>query len=365
VGSSSGPSGSATWKTNQAINNGFAWATWDAGTHYVATDPWDNAGNAVACAPPTQTNTCLTFRLTRPDWPQYRQNARHTGFNPFETSITTRNAGRLKRRCTFANSGIVSPASVYDQVAYVGSTDGKVYAIDSHCKQKWAFKTGGPVVSTPDVTDDVVYVGSSDGSIYALRMSTGALLWRTQTGGKVQSSPVLSNGVVYVGSSDHRLYAINFTNGSVLWSYLTGGSNDVLSRRRPVSGVRRLWRRQGVRDNDGRRAQVELRDWRSCEVIPGDSWRAGVCRLRGQELYALGELTGTKIWSFATEGKIDSSPAVSGRLVFVGSADKKLYAVGTQVGHKVWARSTGRSITSDPGCREWSALYRHARQFCA
>ena len=45
----------------------------------------------------------------------------------------------------------------------------------------------------------VVYVGSYDGKVYALNAATGALEWSYATGSEEDSSPVVVNGVVYVG----------------------------------------------------------------------------------------------------------------------------------------------------------------------
>src|SRR5437899_13665 len=41
----------------------------------------------------------------------------------------------------------------------------------------WSFRTGGNVDSSPTVVNGVVYVGSEDGRVYALNASTGAKVW--------------------------------------------------------------------------------------------------------------------------------------------------------------------------------------------
>ena len=68
----------------------------------------------------------------------------------------------------------------------------------------------------------MVYVGSTDGKVYALKASTGVLLWSYTTGGEVDSSPAVANGVVYFGSWDYNVYALNASTGALLWSYATG-----------------------------------------------------------------------------------------------------------------------------------------------
>ena len=77
----------------------------------------------------------------------------------------------------------------------------------SNGKLIWNYTTGGEVASSPAVADGVVYVGSYDGKVYALDAMTGAFIWSYATGGMVVSSPAVANNVVYVGSYNHVLYA--------------------------------------------------------------------------------------------------------------------------------------------------------------
>jgi outer membrane protein assembly factor BamB len=53
-----------------------------------------------------------------------------------------------------------------------------------------------------------VYIGSDDGKIYAVDAASGQELWDITTGDSVTSSPAIANGILYVGSDDGKLYAI-------------------------------------------------------------------------------------------------------------------------------------------------------------
>jgi len=79
------------------------------------------------------------------------------------------------------------------------------------------------VVSSPAVADNVVYVGSNDGNVYALNATTGAFIWNYTTGNSVFSSAAVADGIVYVGSNDGNVYALNATTGIQVWVYTTGG----------------------------------------------------------------------------------------------------------------------------------------------
>jgi outer membrane protein assembly factor BamB len=56
----------------------------------------------------------------------------------------------------------------------------------------------------------------------------------------------------------------------------------------------------------------------------------------------------TEIWQFATGGAVSSSPAVSGRVVYVGSDDKNVYAIDAVTGKEKWRFITGGAVTSSP-----------------
>ncbi|MFC0515011.1 PQQ-binding-like beta-propeller repeat protein [Mucilaginibacter angelicae] len=57
---------------------------------------------------------------------------------------------------------------------------------------------------------------------------------------------------------------------------------------------------------------------------------------------------GSLKWKFATKGKIFSSPAVAGGMVYIGSEDHNLYAVDLQSGKQVWKFTTGGAVSSSP-----------------
>ena len=63
--------------------------------------------------------------------------------------------------------------------------------------------------SSPAIgADGTVYIGSSDGRVYALDGSSGSLKWSYATGAQVWSSPAIgADGTVYVGSEGGKLYA--------------------------------------------------------------------------------------------------------------------------------------------------------------
>lgn len=96
-----------------------------------------------------------------------------------------------------------------EELVYVGSHDGNVYAVDRQSgDRRWAFETSGRVDSSPAVADGGLYVGSADGNVYGLDAETGDRLWAFKSGKAVISSPAVVDGTVYVGSTDGTVYAL-------------------------------------------------------------------------------------------------------------------------------------------------------------
>ncbi|PNV31908.1 hypothetical protein C1708_05930 [Streptomyces sp. DH-12] len=195
---------------------------------------------------------------------------------------------------------VQSSPAVAGGVVYVGSGDGKLYAVDAATgEEHWSFATGewdasspsdSAVKSSPAVADGVVYVGSQNKKLYAVDAATGKKRWSFATGGEVYSSPAVAGGVVYVGSRDEKLYAVDAATGDERWSFATGDRVD--SSPTVTKGV----------------------------VYVGSS---------NDKLYAVDAATGDERWSFATDFHVESSPTVADGVVYIGSYDAHLYAVKT------------------------------------
>src|SRR5207248_1805767 len=141
----------------------------------------------------------------------------------------------------------LSSPAVVNGVVYIGSLDGKLYAVDAASGARlWTATTGRAITSSPTVAGNgFAYAGSTDDKLYAFSAagSTGCsgtartcppLCTSTSASGITGSSPAVVNGVVYIGSFDFKLYAFDATGSSgcsgtpktctPLWTATTGGS---------------------------------------------------------------------------------------------------------------------------------------------
>ncbi len=167
---------------------------------------------------------------TPKDWSMF-------GADPTHSCSGNGPVGNLTEQWSF-NTGaqVISPVTVVDGTAYVGSTNGNIYALDANTGTEiWNFTTGYQVRSEVAVVNGKLYTGADDGNIYCLNAETGQKVWETSAGGETisnvgggifppaRSSPIVVNGKVYVGSLDGNLYCLNAKSGTVLWKFQTGG----------------------------------------------------------------------------------------------------------------------------------------------
>jgi len=132
-----------------------------------------------------------------------------------------------------ALAAVSGAAVVSGNTAFVGSFDGRLYAVDlADGKDRWPpFKTEGLVRSAPRVAviqllnnQSFVFFGSDDGRAYCLDAATGELRWKSARVGALAASPAVTPDVVYVAGDDEHLRALAVTDGRELWSLKLGGA---------------------------------------------------------------------------------------------------------------------------------------------
>src|SRR5439155_2770538 len=152
------------------------------------------------------------------DWPMFQHDAGHSG-----SIVSPAPFSNHKLATGSARGGVRASMATKSPYLYaVGSS--LVYSLNaSTLASVWQTTIGVNLASSPAVSGGIVYVGSSDGKLYALSASTGQILWSftTTAGMAVVSSPVVRNGVVFVGSDDAKVYAISASSHKLVWSFPT------------------------------------------------------------------------------------------------------------------------------------------------
>jgi len=121
------------------------------------------------------------------------------------------NDGTLARRLEFPRGILSSPAVGADGTVYVGTLDGKLYAVDPDTgDNKWQFKADGSYLIGSPTVDGAgdIWFGDSDGILYRVAPS-GRELWRFAAGSNIASAPAIGDdGKIYLTSYDSTLYAL-------------------------------------------------------------------------------------------------------------------------------------------------------------
>ena len=305
------------------------------------------------------------------DVAMFRGDAAHAGV--YDASPGQALGGLAWRFMT--DGDVISSPTVIGQTVYVGSGDGRLYALDRNTgTQRWAFDAGNAIPSSPAVGAGGVYVGTRDGQFVAVDATTGRERWRFKTGplmpwpwghesGDVYtSSPAFVDGVVYVGAGDGRVYAVDAASGKERWHAATTGR----VRSSPAVDESRVY----VGSADGRvyafdRATGALRWKFDTEGVKLESKNFGYDRRTVQSspavvdgtvfvgardgwLYAIDAATGAERWRFDHKiSWVNTSPAVVDGVVYAGSSDGQfVHAVDGASGKELWRTTTGTTWSS-------------------
>ena len=211
---------------------------------------------------------------------------------------------------------IVGSVVLYGDTLFVGSTDGRLYALslDLKLKEGWPFKTGGKIWSTPVVSDNVVYLASADHNLYAIDAESGNEIWRFETGAAIMSTPLVANAKVYIGGCDRKFYAIEAA---------TEDERRAASQREQGSPT------EASRDSadsvfEGARNWF----WTQALAYNGEIWVGNL----DHKVYVLNaDNVAEEVHDpYPTGGMVYAPPVVLDGLIVVGSQDGKIYAINAE-----------------------------------
>jgi outer membrane protein assembly factor BamB len=258
-------------------------------------------------------------------WPQLGFNAAHTGFNPYETTLSRTTVPHVTQTWIH-NTDVVrndSPSVpvVADGKVFEVDGDGNLVALDASTGlQLWKFPSPSSIpgyYTAPVVANGLVYTFKRSagfptrGSLYALNDATGAIV-RTFPIFET-SSLVYANGVLYTDPAPYNvpMAAYDAATGALLWTANIG-----------------------ILDGDFGFTPPAVADG-EVFLTTSDS--------TGSTLYALGAATGQVMWSRAlgvgfTEG-VSVSPVVAGHTVIIAAHDSHMWALDTATGAVIWQKT--------------------------
>jgi len=286
------------------------------------------------------------------------------GSNDYNITAWNATTGIMLWNFTTADDVGSSPA-VANGIVYVASAnwggitnDVNFYALDAITGQQvWNYSIYSEP-SSPAVVDGVVYVTDLGGNVYALNAASGGKIWSGYTGLMAMgASPAVANGTVYFTGGSFNpnsvtIFALNATDGTTRWQQTYDGwtqSTPAIENDRLF--VTRGYNLTAINAMDGTIIWSNVTDTDPTATIQSSPAVAGGMVYVGSNdgnLYALDAATGIKIWNFTTGGAILSSPAVANGVVYVGSNDDNVYALDAATGAKLWNYTTGGHVESCP-----------------
>jgi outer membrane protein assembly factor BamB len=321
-------------------------------------------------------------------WPLFRGNTLQTGVAPEALSDKLEVLWQFK-----AKDSIESAVAIANGVVYVGSMDEYLYALDLKTgAKKWAYKAGS-IKAAPSFSEGSIYVGNIDGVFHCVDAQTGDKRWTHDGGAEITSGANFAKNAVLFGSGDEMLYCLS-REGKELWKFhVPGGpvlgSPAIVGERTFAAGCdSSLHVIDVVRGTEvgmpldlggqvGATVAVDgdlLFVGTMSNQVLGINWKKGefvwkyepterhqpffsspaltpklvIVGSRDKLIHAIDRTTGREVWTFPTRNKVDSSPVVAGNRVYVGSFDKKLYVLDLATGARVTSFDLGSEIVGSP-----------------
>jgi outer membrane protein assembly factor BamB len=167
----------------------------------------------------------------------------------------------------------------------------------------------------------VAFVGSQDGHVYAVNAATGRRLWKSPNLGLVEAAPSglfakfgAGFDLILVGTRNaagNSLYGLNLANGTQAWKWDNGGNPGSI-------GI--IGSQASITYTSPPRVYFASREGTSPNTV---------------RCLRFTSSSGTLEWSRAL-GDIDGSPTVRGSTVYVGTNDSKVHALDSLNGNSLW-----------------------------
>src|SRR6266536_349123 len=238
----------------------------------------------------------------------------------------------------------------------VGTRDGWLHARDPDGARIWDFEAGGRFEAAPRIDADVAYAGSSDGRLYAVELTTGRLRWKYDAQEEVGTTPVVAAGLVLVMTLQDTLVAVDVKTGAWKWHHrresregftIRGAANVIVSGGLAIGAY-----------SDGTVAALDVVTgtvkWERKVAPAGDFVDVDGLRAEGGRLYAaaysgaiygLDVQTGHQLW----EAKIPAASRLAlggGTLVAVTAT--QVIGIGPQDGTTRWTLPLEGVPAGDP-----------------
>jgi MYXO-CTERM domain-containing protein len=206
-----------------------------------------------------------------------------------------------------------------------------------------SFPGGARVLASPAVADGFLVSVDLAGAVHALAADTGASVWQTAAGSAVQGSPAIVNGRVFVPTVGNKLVALGLADGAPLWTRDLGGM--ILSSPTPIGGdlvlaagfpERRIVRVTAATGEIVWQSPAVMNEFSNTSPAVGGG--LVVVGSNGGHYYAFDAATGALRWDYAADGVVHlAAPLIAGGRVYLagGNDSDRVHAIDAATGAPV------------------------------
>lgn len=249
------------------------------------------------------------------DWHTFMHDVGFSGVSP-DKSITP----PLELLWKFKTGGPLHASPVIaNGILYIGSTDGKLYALDA--KQwgiRWVFDAGDAIRYSATVVGNRVYFSARNNKVYALDAKTGEKLWEFKSKSWMDAPPIVSDNKVYVGAFPSKIYLLNARTGTL---------EAMRERTVRIQGIE-YGCAKGVFRPIFPEHNADL--WRGqtngSESYPVTANGVVYIGARNGKLHAFDAVSKSETWTYQLGSFVDAAPAISDGILYAASGDGSVYA---------------------------------------
>lgn len=285
---------------------------------------------------------------------------------------------------------IESSMAIVDGKVVTGAEDGYTYCLNAKTgkllwktfvdgKQPTTYGAAVMLRSSPAIANNnIVYIGSLDGNIYALNFDDGTILWKYQTGGWIKSSPTICDNAVYITSETPgdagTIYKLDAIEGNRIWSQalpyehqFTGG-NDMIST--PTVADGKVFTAANLRTYYCLNAQTGATLWNFTNSEANEFIVSSPIYLNGKvyivdkfDITCLNASNGQKIWNTFTGNEYYVSPSYANNKLYIVTSERNIFIFDATTGQKIehyrlpsasWSSPTPYNGKLYIGSKDWN-----------
>ena len=322
-------------------------------------------------------------------WPMFRANGLSQGVasKPLPPPL------KLRWRFKVADGAFESTPTIVGELAFIADLDGSVFALNLKTgKPNWTFKSEIGFATAAAFREGRLYLGDLDGLLRCLDAKTGKELWNFRSEAEINSSVSFYKESVLFGSQDATLYCLDAKKGTLIWKHMIADQircmPTVVEDRAFVAGCDGFFHLVDVAsgkeagsvaiDSPTGATPAVLDDlvyfgteggvffaldwkkkktvWRFQDDRSGLPFRASAAVRKDQVVFAghdkrvrsVDPKTGELKWEFVAKSRLEASPVLAGKTVWVGTSRGRLLALDSDHGKLQWEYECQGGLIGSP-----------------